>query len=582
MARRTRRKSGRTLAPPASQQKTFNPELGHLYSRLTEFVRSVARDAPPKRGLDTRDLDKYLADAWHQEPFIAGVVSSIVKLHSSRGWSVTGGRNRVSRFVERLHGVNDGEGWRQLVGELTLSHLTSHVPCVELGRQVSPYIDNRTGLWSLWPVETMWSIDPTVSRVTQDRLMPIEVNGSGLGPHDYFMVSSTPENRMSLHGISTPPLWLCLRFVMFLAALEDHDQGQLDPSFVHGILTVTGTTEEAFAEAFAARKAARNDLSGGTRVPGGAEIAVLISEEVPLDVNFHALSRMPDGFDYEQRVLWAITAISMAFGFPSEEWIGSHASTLLGQSGAEVEAGLRRANAKGEGDFVRKFQEKLAQHVVPDGLHFEFEERDSLSEVGDMELRLAKSSFWRDLFLSERSDGSHLGTPEQFIEAMIKDDVLPSGWNDIMDDQLTYTDVGVPSIDRRRMRDKALSTPAIHRALADMKGAAASEPIVRYEWGDVNDVPFERVNVLWDRAEDAMRPTIWHLSRSLSGVFPDVRRASNGATTSDGNSSQGHEQVHARIEGGQDQGDPGQHGEDGEGGLRQHHGNVEEAAQVSD
>jgi len=524
-----------------SQQKRFdNPEeAGQFWSSLRGWVSSMAKKPVPQRKPDTRELDRWLSEFWECEPYLAGMLDQVCMIHANRGWSVMGGKRLVDQFTRKLHGVEGGRGWRYLKRVQALSYLTSNFGgTVEIGRSRLPR-PMANGSWRLAPVESLYSMDPTLCRLRNDPSYPLEYDNVRDAPwscYDYYSVVSMPSNREPFFGSGTCPLYRCVKLAQITSGLFDHMNRALNPDKKQGFLSIFGLSFKQFMGLIRESKAAnRNDNVGMDEM---GDYVILADNQIKPEMELLQLTRIPEGVDITEWANLVWIGYAMNLGFQPEEFIGSHNNTLLGQSGAEVAAGERRASSKGGGDFILQDQEMMQRLVVPERLHWEYMERDPAAEFGDVEVVAAKAQVIRELF--EAVSISDIDEGERIIDAQrsspkllsvqearrwaVEWGVMPK-WITAEEENVTESDVG--QLRMKRLRDEAMGSERFRRSLEYSR----DEPVVQYKyWVDVEKSrdrddygrAMSSTVMLWSSGAEALRPMVWPVEKRIYQERADV------------------------------------------------------------
>ncbi|MCX6048802.1 MAG: hypothetical protein NT075_27190 [Chloroflexi bacterium] len=148
--------------------------------------------------------------------------------------------------------------------------------------------------------------------------------------------------------------------------MTDWEQGNLDPDFIDAILLLTGADEEQFGQAMAAREQAIDSKGNAAK-----RLAVLanLSDEVKAQLLF--LRRRPESLEqFEARVRMIYEGYAMNLGRDISFWFPSPYSARAYRTKNEVQGEERAAVESNV--FHPKLQEALQRYVVPQTVHFEF------------------------------------------------------------------------------------------------------------------------------------------------------------------------------------------------------------------
>lgn len=91
------------------------------------------------------------------------------------------------------------------------------------------------------------------------------------------------------------------------------------------------------------------------------------------DIKLHSLKGLPDGFDHEKEMRLAATALSVGFGVSTN---GLGLNFNVGRTKAEADAQERETAGKGREDIENMIKNVMNQRVLPDGVEFDFDEKD--------------------------------------------------------------------------------------------------------------------------------------------------------------------------------------------------------------
>ncbi len=478
--------------PGASKQPRFTPARpGELLTSTLNWVRrSETQDEPYLP--DSRKRDKWLREFTKLEPYLEGIVSSIVSVNQNRGWFITGGRNQVNRYTQVLHNYRvsaDLVGWRFGIGAATQAfYMADMGSVVETGRE------GEGG-----PLRALYHTDSARCRLSGDMAAPLEYFPARGGsqkwkPGDYFRLASMPNTDEVYNGLGFCFCSRCLELAKLLAALLMHDQESLAARAPKGLLLLHGIAEDQWKDAMLAR---RQGLEG-ERWRYYEGVAVLCTSGMEqIDAKLVALSNLPANFDMKVFIDQLIYGYALCSGYdPREFWPVS--SGALGTA-TETETQHRKATLKGGGDFTLAYQEQLQQQL-PDSLHFEFEQRDIEGELADAQAKKAKL----DVVLAGYMSGDAIGREplfdrEESRQLAVMEKIIPPEWTEA-EEEMTETDTG-----RSAYLDRLRSIYQVRRGAQ----LFPDEPIVRYCW------PTNRIEVLWSSGAEVLRQRVWRATDAL-------------------------------------------------------------------
>lgn len=426
--------------------------VGYVWDSLREYIKECGFEIPA-RTPDTRDRDRYLSDFWRREPMLAGVMNSAVAIDKNRGWTLVGGRNQVARFEKILRNVDDGSGWRQYMSRQAEAFYSTNMGALtEIGR------DTRYG-----PLAALWSVDPTICYLSGNKLCyQPEGKKKQEWPNDlWFRCMSLPDIREKYANAGFCAVDRCYSLAVTMVAVGQHDKEKLLAVMPKGLLTMQGISERQWQKTMEANQA---KLTAKER-EFFAGLFIFFSDQ-PMEVKLTAISSLPDGFDKKTWTDLLMFGYALCFGYdPSEFWPVQFGA--LGR-GAEAEVQAVKATGKGGLDFVLSYQDNL-QNVLPQTLHFEFEQRNEAGEL--IEAQLAKA--WAEA-VNEMATPSGVGleptlTNDEKRQLLAQRGLIPDSWTE-QEEEVKATDT--ESIER--YLDYARVRSAITRF--------PEEPIVAYTW----------------------------------------------------------------------------------------------------
>lgn len=471
---------------PKSVQPRFDPKTDDYFVSAIHWAKEAFETIPPYSS-DSRIRSRWLNQFWPNEPYLSGLINSVVQIDRNRGWSLVGGRNQVLRFTDVLHNwqVQPGRAsWREGIGTMAQSFYTQDIGgLVEVGRQF------RRG-----PMQGMYHLDPTRSVLSSKyekplRYFPPRTAGIGMGkiefaPYDFMRVASAINIDEGYNGLGYCALSRCVELAITMVAVWRHEQEMLFARAPKGLLLLHNITEDAWVKAMTVRDA---DMDGQEKDWFGSVAVLATAGMDDVDAKLVALSQLPAGFDQKTFTDLLIYGYSLCFGYdPREFWPVSS-----GGFGSVAETDQQHAKATGKGgkEFCLGFQEEL-QGNLPDTLHFEFDERDVAGELEEATLQKAQIEVVNAM-------GS-LITPEQARSLLAEQGIIPREWT-VAEEDVEATDTedadspdndgdedladenpdeGTPEAVPAEEAQQMYELPEVQRALTRFPG----EPICRYTW----------------------------------------------------------------------------------------------------
>ena len=441
----------------SSRQPRFqNIDPKQFFTSLFRFYKTDIQDEPE---YGERARDAWLRKIWKLEPYLAGVINSVVNIDKNRGWSLIGGRNQVRRFSNILHNhfyfAPDLSGWRSSFGGSALSYYTS-----DMGSITEVARTTQQG-----PMEALFFVDPAQCYLTGSFDTPLVYNPTRQSKQfwnrdDYFRVVSMPSTNENLYGLGFCALSRCLELAKIMVGIYQYDNEMLLNRAPRGLLLLKGITQDQWEDAMTARQAR---LDGDEkRYYGAVNVLATLDPGVEIEAQLTALSSLPAEFDQETFTNLLMYGYALAFGYdPREFWPVSAGS--LGTA-TETEAQHRKGGAKGGLDFTLGFAEKL-QSELPDTLQFTFEERDLDGELANSEADRAKAKVVTMLYESGLSSGLPLIDRQEARILLAEQQLIDPEWTENQEESIA-TDT------------ENIGRETIQRAMY----AFPDEPIIKYMW----------------------------------------------------------------------------------------------------
>lgn len=444
-------------ADGSSQQPRFNNDAEGVFRSVYNWVKVAALKGEPGPNAAVKEWDGWLREFVLQEPYLVGVLNSVVQIDKNRGWSFVGGRNQVLRYSNILHGADAGAGWRAYLTWQAQSFYTTRMGFVtEVGR------DGENG-----PLRALYSVDPARVELTTDPSQPLRyMPASGplqiWQPQDYFRaasLTSTDERKM---GYGFPANARCFELAKIMVAIWEHDKEQLGARAPRGLLLLNGISQKQWENAMQARE---ENLNAQERQYYGSVAILASSGQNEVDAKLFALSQLPKDFTLREWVSLLMYGYALAYGYDAREFFPVDSGSL--GSAKETEVQHRKASSKGDLDFSLAHQEQL-QAVLPETLHFEYEQRDASGEALDAALATSQATLITEIS-KWAVNGQTVLTQEQILALAAEARIIPEEWT-VQEEDITVDDSGDET-------ERALELYAVQRSLA----VQPDEPIVQYD-----------------------------------------------------------------------------------------------------
>ena len=507
-----------------SKQPRFGADVSptEFFMSLYEWYNSREAEKEPPYTAVSSKRDEYLRKHVKTNPNLSGILTSVIDIDKNRGWRLVGGRNQVARFTDIFHSFESAPGtwgWRSGISFASKSFWESNMGfVVELGR------DGVDG-----PIRRLYNVDPVACKLTGNPDSPLEYKSANTKekrfwrPTDFFRGASNISNDEKMNGLGCCAVDRALTLSKLMLALYEHDFEMMGSRAPRGLLLLQGISQSSWEKAMQAREAGLDAI--GYDYYGA--LAVLASASKTVDAKLVALSQLPTSFNMREFMDMVMYGFALCFGYdPSEFWPVQFGA--LGR-GTEMEVQHEKATGKGRLDFVLSYQEQL-QEFLPPTLEYMFDQRD---EKGDL-LHASVNQSWVNVVAAMHKEAL-VSTAEARV--LLADyGVLPRSWapSDIADQtDLDEVDQQDEVQEEENEDDTQTPNPDLEKEPtppkpADMKARVVTkklkllqeelkqrpyiwrcaevfptEPIVQYSY------PGNTMIMLWERADDIMRRSIW-------------------------------------------------------------------------
>ncbi len=438
-----------------SKQPRFSMDRRQV-AQFFQQIYGVAKEAifnEPAYAADSSRRDTWLAKVVRKEPYLLGILQSVVSIDKNRGFTLVGGKIQVKKFINILHNFQvapDLFGWRNGMSVSAQNYYQADLGAVvEIGRS------QLNG-----PLAALYTVDPTKCRLTGKIETPLKYNNGPADkqlwePTDYFRVASFPSPSESMNGLGLCAISRCLELAKLLVSVFEHDREKLGSKAPKGILTINGglTLDQwlrSLEESASDLKSLEREYYSGVQVLVG-EMGANISVELT------PLSSLPDDFNQEQFANMIIYGYALAFGYdPREFWPVSGGS--LG-TGRETEEQHRKATSKGGLDFALGFQEKL-QDELPETIEFEFEQRDVSGDIAEVDFRKKQLEIIDQMYQSVNARQEVLITQPEARQLLVDANLIPDTWTPEEEDvQVSDTDDMTALVEKQRVQNALAKFP---------------------------------------------------------------------------------------------------------------------------
>ena len=466
-------------AKKGSRQPRFErTDMEYMFSSIYRWVKMADLEEPAYSSISTT-RDEWLRRFWHRESLLAGVTNSVVLLDANRGWTLTGGRNQVSRYLERLHNLEDGKGWRTFLKKGRLSYCTTDLGFV-----------GEKEVGSAGELISMYHVDPVRCQLTGMPAEPLEympLSGEKeLWPRGSFIhVADMPSDDEAYNDLGFCATSRALELAKILVAIYQHDNEMLGSRMPKGVLLLKNIQQSQWDESMEMREANLDSVE--RKYYGGLQV-IATGGPYDADIVIRALSQLPANLDRRELVDQTMNGYALAHNRDAREFWPVSGGAL--GTGKETEVQHRKATEKGQFEFLNPLQEDL-QRVLPPTLDFQFEQRDDegqllLAEVADAWAKVAKLLYEA----GAANEEGPLLMREQSLRILADQNIIPAEWAELAQEaQADDTEAEVETL-----QDEALTRMRVQRAIRQFP----EESIVQYSW------PADKVRTLWRNGHEAL------------------------------------------------------------------------------
>jgi len=492
-----------TRATVDSTQPRFSNRdkaVGSLFHLLLQRWKKDELINVPNYLPDSRELDVWLSAFWRTESLLSGVISNVVGLDKNRGWSLTGGRNQVSRFQRVLREAEGGTGWRRYISLQSESFWTTNMGAIsEIGR-----IGKRG------PMGALYHVDPTKCALTGNIDKPLEYDPlKGTVQQweqlDFMRCCSMPMIQEEYNQLGYCAVMRALQFAILMVAIYRHDKEMLFAAIPKGLLLMSGIEAEDWTDSM---QAGAEVLSSKEREFYSGLSIFFGGQDGEVDAKLLTLSQLPTGFNLEQWTNILMYGYALCFGYDPREFWPVSGGTM--GTGKESEVQALKASGKGGLDFALAYQDNL-QGELPPTLLFEFDQRDETGELSEYMAIKAYADAVNAMSLPSGMAEEETLTADQRRILYAEKGFIPEEWT-VFEEDVSGTDVDEVE------RAKLLSSPQILRACTRFP----DEPIVRLTWHWKRGIA---TKMLWPSGAKALEPPTFYSipgkQRAATPIDPD-------------------------------------------------------------
>jgi hypothetical protein len=493
-----------------SKQSRFeagNGDARAVWSSFVELGRKLGERPQPKVS-DVQGLDGWMGEVLYCDPVLPGMLAKLSNAFAGTGWRIVGPARTAKRAASLLENADGGRGWFHFAEACAKSYLMRNMGCfVEVVYLFEPDVNPETGELrsELAPVTALYNMDSTKAKWVRDRVWPLRYEGQPWSRFDFFHLVDNPGDTDATRHRGQCSLYRCLEYVKLMGLINAWEQGSLDPDFVDAILLLTGASDEQFGQAMHAREQAIDEKGNAAK-----RLAVLANEHEEIKANLLFLRRRPESLeDFEARVRMIYEVYALNLGRDVTYWFPSQYSGRAYRTRSEVQGEERQAVESNV--FHPKLQEALQRYVMPQTVHFEFDnaavvDTDYLHRLREfVELGVL-------LYTAEQGTGKEqgeAGVKRQGISLATREEVRR--FLAEADGRFEAWAVGEePATESHDDQEALRALPAVQAAvLAYRQGICGDEAVVDVRWRRLPSGREERRRKVVSCLAELSRPAVW-------------------------------------------------------------------------
>lgn len=392
-----------------SVQDRFDRDVDDAFQVVTWITRR-ASDIPPWR---SANREQWLREFWQKESILAGAVHSAIAKIIGLSWTVSGGRNKVSKYAAILREA-DGKDWDTFLSKFLLDYLTQDKGTfIEFG-----------STFAGGPVEGIFNLDSGSCALTGDWDYPVKYRDKQGQWHNMprtsvYHSSSLPSANSDAYNYGFCAVSRAIHAAQILILVNRYENEKLSDLPPNGIAAVTGLTPRQFRDAMRLYKSTRERqenlvypgilwLVGNPGATGGPG-------KVSIDLT--SFADLPDQFDKKSTVDIYAKTLALAFGVDVNEfWQIEH----VGATKASAWIQAQKAKGKFPAVIIAAIERAINTFVLPPGVVFKFGMMDAEDRLGLAELHAREIENVSDMI------GSGVMTPDEGKALLLRKAVIPT------------------------------------------------------------------------------------------------------------------------------------------------------------
>ncbi len=329
---------------------------------------------------------------------LQGAISSMVKWGTTLPWLLEGPKRSIPKFQSMLSESEFGQGWSTLITKTLIDY----------------YTQDKGATWELigegdpsgpleGPVMGIAHLDSQYVQPTGDVVYPIVfLNSKDASQHKIHatrvvrFVDMVSPNEM-MNGVGYCAVSRVIASSQVLLKLAQFKNEKLSDMPQAGLLLLNNIMPSQWEDATSDHERGRRKL--GHEIWSNIMTLFSIDPAQPATANFVDFASIPEGFDELQSTNIYVNIVALAFGVdPREFWPMSGGS--LG-SASETTIMSQKAKGKGKGDIISMFERSINWNILPENIHFTFDNQDDEEDERKARINSQKTSTIMSMFVPD-------------------------------------------------------------------------------------------------------------------------------------------------------------------------------------
>ena len=382
-----------------SPQPMQNTGFGGGASNLMYFASSF-NDGIPRWGTNVQFRDIKLREFISSEAYAASAFGSIVAKYASAGWEITGPKRTRIAAHKMLHQANWGAGWENFVSKFAWDYLTQDKGAfVELIRsRNSPDA----------PVIAFRTLDPQNCWPTGNPDTPVIFFNKITGKYHkmrwwhVWHQLELPVNHYLYPDIQLSALSRCLAGAKVFKNIMTYVEEKTGGRHSRALHVISGVGKQDIVDALALQQnESDNQLLTRYIQPS---VMTILDPQARASVATLEFSALPENFNLSENLKDYFMLLSLALSTDYGELAPLPGKSL--GSGAQSEMMDKKSERKGSGLFRKNLEHFINYIVLPENVHFNFDQTDLDAELKEAEIKKTRAEARSIMILNQEVDSA--------------------------------------------------------------------------------------------------------------------------------------------------------------------------------